>query len=190
MNNYLLVLVGKHKGMKIKLPPTQFLIGRDPRCHLRPASTDVSRHHCAIACRGPVVQLCDLKSENGTFLNEKPISGTVRVQDGDVLKVGSLVFKFGIDTSEEEMQAGASNSSGGAPSEQEVSWLVRDPSEDENKALDPALDTSILPSVVEGGVTASKDGEEAENISAVAGEFFREYMKKGNKRRRRREPGA
>lgn len=187
MNNYLLVLVGKHKGMKIKLPPTQFLIGRDPRCHLRPASTDVSRHHCAIACRGSIVQLCDLKSENGTYLNEKPISGTVRVQDGDVLKVGSLSFEFRIGQDVPGLTPEDQAPRGGEP---EGSWLVRDPSEDENKALDPALDTSILPSVVEGGVTGAQKTE-AENISAVAGEFFREYMSKGNnRRRRRRDPSS
>lgn len=181
MSNYLLVLVGKHKGMKIKLPPTHFLIGRDPRCHLRPASTDVSRHHCAIACRGPVVQLCDLKSENGTFLNDQPVSGTIRVQDGDILRVGSLSFKFFINVEPEDQLPTPAYAPGG----DEGSWLVRDPSDDESKALDPALDTSILPSVVEGGVSGEQGGDK--NVSAVAGEFFREYMEKGKSRRRRRE---
>jgi predicted component of type VI protein secretion system len=96
MDVKLLVLSGKHHGREIPLPQRIFLVGRDPRCHLRPHCSIVSRRHCAIANWAGCVYLRDLKSSHGTFLNGKKIAGQVLVQDGDVLRVGDLELAFSI----------------------------------------------------------------------------------------------
>ena len=96
MHASLRVLVGKQKGREIPLPDSLFIIGRDPLCHLRPHSSLVSRRHCAVARWGGRILVRDLKSANGTFLNQKKITNQVEVQNGDVLDVGNLSFSFSI----------------------------------------------------------------------------------------------
>ncbi len=95
MEAKLKVLVGPAKGREIPLPRSQFIIGRDSVCHLRPHSPLVSKFHCAIGrnAAGEVV-VRDLKSSNKTYINGQPIKGTVRVKDGDELRVGPLRFQF------------------------------------------------------------------------------------------------
>lgn len=92
----LVVLVGKAKGREIPLPASQFIIGRGAKCHLRPRSELVSKLHCAIGRSAGYVIVRDLKSSNKTFVNDEPISGSVRVNDGDILGVGPLRFQFAI----------------------------------------------------------------------------------------------
>lgn len=99
----LVVLVGKAKGREIPLPASQFIIGRGQKCHLRPHSETVSKLHCAIGRSAGYVIVRDLKSSNKTYINDEPINGTVRVNDGDVLGVGPLRFRFAISKSEENV---------------------------------------------------------------------------------------
>ncbi len=96
----------------------QFLIGRDPRCNMRPASESVSKLHCAIVQRNDGVFVRDMKSTNGTFLNNDRIQGEVPVKDGDLLRVGPLVFAL-------KIKASAATGSGPATEEdQAASWLL------------------------------------------------------------------
>jgi len=95
MEAKLKVLVGQAKGREIPLPASQFIIGRDSVCHLRPHSSLVSKFHCAIGrnAAGDVV-VRDLKSSNKTYVNNQPISGTVPAADGDLLGIGPLQFQL------------------------------------------------------------------------------------------------
>lgn len=89
----LLVLTsGKQEGklLEIKLP--QFLIGRDPQCHLRPASPLISKRHCAIIQRDGKAFLRDFGSTNGSFVNDEPIEGEVEIHHDDQLKIGPIGF--------------------------------------------------------------------------------------------------
>jgi pSer/pThr/pTyr-binding forkhead associated (FHA) protein len=89
---------GKWEGKVIPITLSQFLIGRDPQCHLRPASAVISKRHCALLVRGDKVFLKDFDSTNGTFLNDRPIKGEVELKNGDDLKVGSIAFTVKIET--------------------------------------------------------------------------------------------
>lgn len=175
MEVHLLVLEGAHLGMRITLPPTQFVIGRDPECHLRPASADVSRFHCAIARLGQQVLVRDLKSKNGTFLNERRLSETAKANDGDLLVVGPLKLQFQI-----VMGPGSLN---GRESGQ--SWLVRNPNELEKKALDPDQSTALftLNSPVREEELSREENSPPRLGSAVAGDFLREYLSRRKNRR-------
>jgi pSer/pThr/pTyr-binding forkhead associated (FHA) protein len=180
MEVQLLVLEGAHQGLRITLPPTQFVIGRDPECHLRPASSDVSRFHCAIARLGQQVLVRDLNSRNGTFLNEERVTGTVKVNEGDTLKIGPLRLQFHVNLGPGSMTVRESS----------LSWLVRSPNDQENQALDPEHETAILGFYTEPGEAASRpparDSEQQPRLgSAVAGDFLREYL---NRRKGRTDP--
>jgi pSer/pThr/pTyr-binding forkhead associated (FHA) protein len=91
------VNAGKASGQSIPIKVPQFTIGRDPQCSLRPASAMISKKHCALIVKGGQVLLQDYDSTNGTFLNDQPVKGEVPVKNGDLLKVGPLVFKVVIE---------------------------------------------------------------------------------------------
>jgi predicted component of type VI protein secretion system len=84
----------KGKVLDIRLP--QFLVGRDPQCHLRPASAMISKRHCALIQRDNKVFVRDFDSTNGTFVNDQPVKGEVEVHHDDKLKIGPLVFAIRI----------------------------------------------------------------------------------------------
>lgn len=88
---------GQAKGKAIPITLSQFLIGRDKQCQLRPVSPLISKRHCALLTKGEKVFLRDFASTNGTFVNEVRVEGEVELHDGDVLKVGPLVFRVRIE---------------------------------------------------------------------------------------------
>lgn len=94
----LVVADGVHKGKVIPVPLPQFLIGRDPQCHLRPASAAISKRHCALLIRGTKVFVRDFRSTNGTFVNGQQIGNEQELHDGDELKLGPLLFRVKLET--------------------------------------------------------------------------------------------
>lgn len=83
---------GKQEGKLLPIGLAQFLIGRDPQCHLRPASAMISKRHCAIIQRDGKVFLRDFDSTNGSFHNDEKVVGEVELQAEDRIKVGPLEF--------------------------------------------------------------------------------------------------
>jgi predicted component of type VI protein secretion system len=88
---------GAQQGKVLALPLPQFLIGRDPQCHLRPASALISKRHCALIQRDGKAFIRDFDSTNGTFLNDQPVKGEVELHHDDQLKVGPLVFSVRLE---------------------------------------------------------------------------------------------
>jgi pSer/pThr/pTyr-binding forkhead associated (FHA) protein len=100
MKLHLVVLTaGKTEGKAIPVTLSQFLIGRDPQCHLRPASALISKRHCALLTRGEKVFLRDFDSTNGTLVNDQPVKGEVELHHDDRLKVGPLLFQVRLEAS-------------------------------------------------------------------------------------------
>ncbi len=88
---------GKSQGKVIPLKLSEFLIGRDPECHLRPATAIVSKRHCALQVRGGALFIRDLNSTNGTTVNGAAITGEKELHNGDRFQVGPLVFAVQIE---------------------------------------------------------------------------------------------
>ncbi len=88
---------GKTEGKVIPITLSQFVIGRDPQCHLRPASAVISKRHCAILIRDGKLFLRDFDSTNGTFVNEQPVKGEIEVKHDDRLRVGPLLFGIRVE---------------------------------------------------------------------------------------------
>jgi len=84
---------GKQQGQVLQVKPLQFLVGRDPCCHLRPASPLISDRHCAIQQRDGKAFLRDLVSTGGAFVNDQPVKGEVELHHGDRLRIGPLLFE-------------------------------------------------------------------------------------------------
>ncbi|HWE39034.1 MAG TPA: FHA domain-containing protein [Isosphaeraceae bacterium] len=96
MKAQLIVVQGKPEGKVIPLVGPVFKVGRNPDCHLRPQSEQVSREHAEFAVGPDQVTLRDLGSRNGTFVNGKSLSGTVALQNGDLVQIGHLTFAVSI----------------------------------------------------------------------------------------------
>ncbi|TWU41525.1 FHA domain protein [Novipirellula aureliae] len=93
------VLTGSHSGREIAVNSDKFIIGRSDSCQLRPKSESVSRKHCILVVQESRVLIQDLKSRNGTFVNEKqlPIGKAKVLKPGDNLKIGKLEFEILIE---------------------------------------------------------------------------------------------
>jgi DNA-binding winged helix-turn-helix (wHTH) protein len=70
------------------------VIGRDPRCSVWLDAPGVSRRHAAIRVDSATrrVTLEDLGSTNGTFLRRSRVRTEVALEDGDEIKVGTVVL--------------------------------------------------------------------------------------------------
>ncbi len=83
-----------HLGKKWTLNGEKTLtIGRDIGSTIVIDASSVSRSHASIEPRGRDFALMDLKSTNGTFLNDRLVSEQT-LRDGDRFKVGPAIFKF------------------------------------------------------------------------------------------------
>ncbi|MBT6157155.1 MAG: FHA domain-containing protein [Planctomycetaceae bacterium] len=87
---------GTHSGKSIPLAKKRFLIGRGEDCQLRPASEQISRHHCVFSIDDFTVRLRDLGSTNSTYVNDSQLHGEVILKDGDKIRVGALSFEIRI----------------------------------------------------------------------------------------------
>jgi pSer/pThr/pTyr-binding forkhead associated (FHA) protein len=89
---------GKGAGKVIPIPLAQFLIGRDPQCHLRPASPLISKRHCALLIRGEKAFVQDFGSTNGTHINDQPVKGEAELHNEDRLRIGPLAFVVRVES--------------------------------------------------------------------------------------------
>jgi predicted component of type VI protein secretion system len=88
----------KMDGKVLEIKLAQFLVGRDPQCHLRPASALISKRHCALLQRDGKAYVRDFDSTNGTFVNDQPVKGEVELKHNDKLKIGPLLFGVVLET--------------------------------------------------------------------------------------------
>ena len=97
MQAILKVVGGKNNGREIVINVPEFYIGRGEKAHLRPSSDLISRLHCVIRLKDGKVEIEDLKSRNGSFVNDKQLSEVHTAKSGDRLRVGRLNFEVLID---------------------------------------------------------------------------------------------
>src|SRR6202050_4810880 len=90
---------GKQKGKLLPITLSQFLVGRDPQCHLRPASPLISKRHCALIQRDGKAFIRDFDSTNGTFVNDEPVKGERELHHDDQLKIGPMAFTVRLEKS-------------------------------------------------------------------------------------------
>jgi hypothetical protein len=72
-------------------------IGRSPDNTLAFANSSLSRYHARIMRSGRQCDLEDLNSSNGCYVNGQRLTQLVRLQPGDRIMIGSLVFDFRLE---------------------------------------------------------------------------------------------
>lgn len=82
------------KCYKIDLNMTQYVAGRSPDADIRIDEQSVSRRHVQFKNQSGDILICDLGSANGTFVNDKRISATMPIKDGDIIRLGTVLLKF------------------------------------------------------------------------------------------------
>ena len=102
MEPKLIAISGPLKGTTVLLAEPETVIGREPSNAVAVSDPLVSRRHCFIR-RGDdgKIQLSDLESLNGTFVNGVPARERT-LEHGDYIKVGSSEFVFLLHGSEPE----------------------------------------------------------------------------------------
>jgi len=78
------------------LPSAVTFIGRRHDCDLTIPLSVVSRRHCEIYSEFGKLMVRDLKSRNGTVVNDESIEET-QIKAGDILKIGPIRFIVQID---------------------------------------------------------------------------------------------
>lgn len=84
----LVMRAGLTPGATYPLAGGQYVFGRDTACSIVLHDAEVSRQHARLTIDGVRVQLEDLGSTNGTYVNYKPVRSTVTLRSGDVIAFG------------------------------------------------------------------------------------------------------
>jgi len=88
-------LIADDGSAVVSLSMNRILIGRALDCDIRFSNSEVSRHHTIVIRTGSTVEVTDLGSANGTWVNGDRISDRpVTILPGDLLVVGGLPFTY------------------------------------------------------------------------------------------------
>jgi diguanylate cyclase (GGDEF)-like protein len=93
---FLIVIGGGNAGEMHALRQSEVTIGRARGSTIRLDDDGVSRSHAKVVCLGEAeVHIEDLKSANGTFVNDEPVVSRRPLKDGDKITLGSVtILKF------------------------------------------------------------------------------------------------
>lgn len=84
---------------RIALAEGDNLIGRDPASVVWLDTTGVSRRHARILVASDEAFLEDLESKNGTMIDDKAVTGKVKLRDGDRIQVGPVLILYHVSAS-------------------------------------------------------------------------------------------
>ncbi|HJV23249.1 MAG TPA: GGDEF domain-containing protein [Holophagaceae bacterium] len=94
----LVAYAGEALGRVFPLREGRYILGRSAHCEIPLMDGEVSRQHAALTVTpGPAglkVQVEDLKSTNGTRLNEREVQGAMELMPEDRIQLGGHVFKL------------------------------------------------------------------------------------------------
>src|SRR5436190_1914918 len=111
---------GEGKGLSVRVEGERFLIGSGAECQLMLGDPNVEPLHAYLQADGDGrVELHDLGSEGGTYVDGERIAGSRLLHDGDEVRVGDTVL---IATLEDPAREAAANQLG---SESEPAPAVR-----------------------------------------------------------------
>ncbi|MFC5695261.1 FHA domain-containing protein [Pseudomonas sp. GCM10022186] len=87
---FLQVLKGEQEGQKFHIT-SSMTFGRSVKCELCFSDLELSRRHCEFFLKDDVLEVKDLASANGVFVNQQRVSTAV-LQPGDQVRMGSVTL--------------------------------------------------------------------------------------------------
>ncbi len=103
------------KTREFRLSKAEITVGSEKGNLLLLRADSVSRRHAVVRPRGGFYEVYDLKSTNGTFVNDRRVAGAVVLNDRDYVRFGGVEFVY-LDPEAERRRDGNRSSSTG--------WLV------------------------------------------------------------------
>lgn len=88
------VLKGKNSGQLIEVQTDRTVFGRHPHCQVVLENAAVSRYHTQIVDVHGDFIIEDLRSRNGTHVNETQVEGRQKLNAGDLIRVCDFSFRF------------------------------------------------------------------------------------------------
>ena len=85
---------GDALGRRYFLDAPLITIGRAPTNRIGIPDDSVSREHAKCISIDDTIELEDLRSSNGTFINEKRVHSRITLRDGDIVRLGNVLLKF------------------------------------------------------------------------------------------------
>ncbi len=86
-------LVALNEGPDIPIDKAMIMVGRHPSCDTRLDSIRVSRRHCCFTPVSRELEVKDLGSTNGIWINGHRVQ-TGRLRKGDVLSIAHIHYKL------------------------------------------------------------------------------------------------
>lgn len=96
----LTLMDGKSSG-NYRFTSQEVLVGRDPACNLHLEDATISAQHARLAYHHGQWWVEDLKSTNGTYLNQEPVLTPTVLAAGDELRCGQLVMQVALGDNRE-----------------------------------------------------------------------------------------
>lgn len=85
---------GAKLGKRYPLIETISICGRSPSAQIVISEASVSRQHAQFVQTGDAYVVEDMKSSNGTYVNDSQTRGQVPLRDGDIVRLGTVLLKF------------------------------------------------------------------------------------------------
>jgi len=85
---------GDALGRRYFFDTSEVTLGRSPSNGIVILDVSVSREHAKCYAARDTVEIEDLGSRNGTFINDHRIEARTGLRDGDIVRLGSILFKF------------------------------------------------------------------------------------------------
>lgn len=91
----LIQYTGDALGRRFLFDAARTVLGRDPdKSDIIVLDDSISRAHVNCHLVDDSIELEDLNSRNGTFVNDERIEGRTLLQNGDIVRLGSVLFKY------------------------------------------------------------------------------------------------
>jgi two-component system cell cycle response regulator len=90
----LVVISGKPLGKSFFLTKESIILGRDLTADISIGETSISRRHTEFKVTADGIEVLDLGSTNGTFVNDQKVEAPRPLEDGDLVRCGSTILKF------------------------------------------------------------------------------------------------
>lgn len=90
----LVVISGKPLGKSFFLAKESTVLGRELTAEICIGETHISRRHTEFKVTKDGIQVMDLGSTNGTYVNDQKVESPVTIKDGDLIRCGSTILKF------------------------------------------------------------------------------------------------
>lgn len=88
---FLQVTSGEQIGKKFHVQPGSMSFGRSPKSELCFSDPELSRRHCEFFLKDDVLEVKDLASANGVYVNQKKVA-TAELRPGDEVRMGAVTL--------------------------------------------------------------------------------------------------